>query len=58
MSKSKTKITKEEIYKLARQANRQASIEDGSYMMNPPRVEKSKKSYKRKEKHKKRYEVD
>ena len=51
--KPKTKITKEDIYKMERSANRQAIIEAGHYGANPPKVEKSKKEYNRKQKHRK-----
>lgn len=57
-TKKKFRITKEDIYKGNRKANREASIEDGSYMSNPPKITHSKKEYKRIKKHKKRYEVD
>ena len=55
--KPKTKITQEDILKMHRKVNREESIKDGSYTSNPPRVEKSKKSYTRKEKNK-GYDVD
>jgi hypothetical protein len=54
MAQSKTKITKEDIYKMNRTVNRQAIIDAGHYSANPPKVEKSKKEYNRKPKHRKR----
>lgn len=51
--KSKTKVTKEDIYKMYRKVNRQETIDAGLYSANPPKVESSEKHYKRKEKHKK-----
>ncbi len=55
--KPKTKITQDDILKMYRKVNRDESIADGSYTANPPRVEKSKKSYSRKGKNK-GYDVD
>ncbi len=52
------KISKEDLRSNERKANRKAVVESGHYMSNPPKIVPSEKEYKRKEKHKKRYDGD